>query len=324
MTRNINEAVYTRNSEIYNSSLNIKFTSFEINSSSISNHNSFSCIKICTLFSKVVSLPADPSSQWPSFPRRNIAALARDGYLRSSSTGYKRSISTLAKNGQLPTFRSPYDETDKQEQDDEESHEKRNMASIARLRSYSAMKRNIQALARDGYRGGRGQYNPQNDKRNLASLARNGQLHKRDQIGGDEYYYPFYQNPLPPLSEIDGPFDFNELYDLQQSINPDMFPPLSQYYKRSHDLFEPQADSPYTDDMNDNWYLKRGSVGMPVHGLYRPFYAEPSTRTKRYILSMPDVIEHNDIHEPANSDNENEDKRSVGEYIVFKADDMNL
>lgn len=270
-----------------------------------------------------MSLPADTSSQWPSFPRRNIAALARDGYLRSSSTGYKRSISTLAKNGQLPTFRSPYDETDKQEQDDEESHEKRNMASIARLRSYSAMKRNIQALARDGYRGGRGQYNPQNDKRNLASLARNGQLHKRDQLGGDEYYYPFYQNPIPPLSEIDGPFDFNELYDLQQSINPDMFPPLSQYYKRSHDVSELQADPQYMDEMNDNWYLKRGSVGMPVHGLYRPFYAEPNTRTKRYILSMPDVIDHNDIQEPGNSDNANEDKRSVGESIVFRAINTN-
>lgn len=69
-------------------------------------------------------MPALPvPNQWPTFPRRNIAALARAGYLRGSSS-FKRSISTLAKNGQLPTFRAPYDGTDKQEPDDEESHEK--------------------------------------------------------------------------------------------------------------------------------------------------------------------------------------------------------
>lgn len=260
----------------------------------------------------MVSLPADPSNQWPTFPRRNIAALARDGYLKSGVNSFKRSISTLAKNGQLPTFRSPYDETDTQEQDDD-SHEKRNMASIARLRSYSAMKRNIQALARDGYRPGRGQYSQQNDKRNLASLARNGLIHKRDEIG-DEYYYPFYQNQLPPLSEIDGPFDFNELYDFQQSINPDMFPPLSQVYKRSlDDSYE--SDAEYQNRLQ-NWYLKRGSVGMPVHGLYRPIYIQPSVRTKRYILTLPDVIDRNDLNDGESSDDINDDKRSVGKWLL--------
>ncbi|KAI8439374.1 hypothetical protein MSG28_013187 [Choristoneura fumiferana] len=270
---------------------------------------------------QVVSMPALPvPNQWPTFPRRNIAALARAGYLRGSSS-FKRSISTLAKNGQLPTFRAPYDGTDKQEPDDEESHEKRNMASIARLRSYSAMKRNVQALARDGYRGGRGQYSQQTDKRNVAALARNGMihLHKKDVANGDEYYFPFYQNPLPPLSDIDGPFDANEMYDFQQSVNPDMFPPLSQVYKRGGPM--PQSEYEYSDDNGyaypsedyDNWYYKRGSAGLPVFGMYRPTIGDQSTRTKRYILSLPDVIDHNDIHEPDGNDVENEDKRSVDE-----------
>lgn len=260
-------------------------------------------------------MPVDTSNQWPTFPRRNIAALARDGYLKSAGAGYKRSISTLAKNGQLPTFRSPYDETDSQEHDDDEAHEKRNIASIARLRSYAAMKRNIQALARDGYRVGRGQYNQPNEKRNIAALARNGLIHKKDEINGDEYYYPFYQNPIPPLSEMDGPFDFNELYDLQQSINPDMFPPLSQVYKRDvfggpaqNDLDQRQIDA---DDFN-YWSFKRGSMGLPVHGLFRPIYTEPATRTKRYILNIPDEIDHNDVHPPEHEDG-SDDKRSVGE-----------
>lgn len=260
-------------------------------------------------------MPVDASNQWPTFPRRNIAALARDGYLKGAG-GFKRSISTLAKNGQLPTYRSPYDETDRQEQDDEETHEKRNIASIARLRSYAAMKRNIQALARDGYRVGRGQYNQQNDKRNIAALARNGLIHKKDESNGDEYYYPFYQNPIPPLSEIDGPFDINELYDLQQSINPDMFPPLSQVYKRDVYGGPAQNDLYSREDMDDvnNWYYKRGSMGLPVHGLFRPIYTEPTSRTKRYIMNLPDVIEHNDMHPPEHDDGY-DDKRSVGASV---------
>lgn len=259
-------------------------------------------------------MPADTSDQWPSFPRRNIAALAREGYLKSVSPSFKRSISTLAKNGQLPTFRAPYNEGDKPEQEDEELHEKRNIAAIARLRSYTAIKRNIQSLARDGYRVGRGHYQP-NEKRNIASSARNGLIHKRDEIPGDEYYYPFYQNPVPPLSEIDGPFDINEVYDFQQSVNPDMLPPLSQVFKRSEAGPLVYADNTNENDYDRNWYFKRGTVGMPVHGLYRPIYMEPTSRSKRYILSLPDVMDNNEIDAPENNDheNENEDKRSVGE-----------
>lgn len=53
---------------------------------------------------------------------------------------------------------------------------------------------------------------------------------------------------------------------------------------------------------------------MPVHGLYRPNYVDPTVRTKRYIMSMPDVIEGNDM----DNTEENEDKRSVGkpDYLL--------
>lgn len=253
-------------------------------------------------------MPAEPVSQWPTFPRRNIAALARDGYLRNSaSRAYKRGISTLAKNGLLPTYRSPYGDADKEDQNQDESQEKRNMASIARLRSYAAMKRNIQALARDGYRVGRGQYNPSNDKRNIAALARNGLLNKKDEATENEYYFPFYQNPIAPLSEIDHPLDVNEMYDFQQSMNPDMFPSMSQVYKRSP--FEPYYDY-YSPKDYDNSYFKRSSAGSPVHGLYRPNYLEPNTRTKRYVMPYPDLLEGDEMIEQNDIDGE---KRSVGE-----------
>ncbi|KAJ8715035.1 hypothetical protein PYW08_005016 [Mythimna loreyi] len=279
-------------------------------------------VAFSTYIEQVESLPAEPVSQWPSFPRRNIAALARDGYLRNSaSKAYKRGISTLAKNGLLPTYRSPYVEADKQDQNQEESQEKRNMASIARLRSYAAMKRNIQALARDGYRVGRGQYNPSNDKRNIAALARNGLLHKKDEATEDEYYFPFYQNPIAPLSEIDHPLDVNEMFDFQQSMNPDMFPSMSQVFKRSP--FETYYDY-YGQKDGDNPYFKRSFAGSPVHGLYRPNYFEPTTRTKRYVMPYPDdlegdeVIEQNDIEgEKRSVDDddeirENYEKRHIG------------
>lgn len=267
---------------------------------------------------QVVSLPTDPVSQWPSFPRRNIAALARDGFLRNtaSKSNYKRGIATLAKNGLLPTYRSPYVEVEKQDSNQEESQEKRNVASIARLRSYAAMKRNIQALARDGYRVGRGQYNPSNDKRNIASLARNGLLiHKKDETNEDEYYYPFYQNSVPPLSELDRPFDINEIYDYQQSVNPDIYPPLSQMYKRSsiNSLYENYTPK----DLYENSYLKRASAGMPNLGIYRSHF-EQNPRSKRYVLTFPDVEEDEGL-----DDNDIEgEKRSVGSIPLTRISEL--
>ncbi|CAK1555796.1 unnamed protein product [Leptosia nina] len=261
-------------------------------------------------FTEVIGLPTESSSNsWPSFPRRNVAALARDGYLKSVANSYKRSISTLAKNGMLPTFRAPYSDTDQQQQDDEEAHEKRNLASIARLRSYTTMKRNIQALARDGFRFGRGQYTQSNEKRNIAALARSGLIHKRDELG-EEYYLPFYQNQIPPLSEVEGPYDYNEIYDYQQSVNPDRFSPV----KRSDVSIVPTDNMNRLDD-DANWYFKRGVVGMPVHGLYRPMFIDNgNNRNKRSIYSIPDVIDRNDIN-PDDYETE-EDKRSVDDEAL--------
>lgn len=86
----------------------------------------------------------------------------------------KRSIATLAKNGQLP---SKEPET---EMDDDDNGHKRNIASMARsgliggkrniqsmVRQYGSGKRNIGSIMRGNMLQGSG-------KRNLASMARNG------------------------------------------------------------------------------------------------------------------------------------------------------
>ncbi|EAT33037.1 AAEL014708-PA [Aedes aegypti] len=101
-----------------------------------------------------------------TFGKRNLGSLARAGLLRTPSTDYlKRSIATLAKNGQLPASREP---------DSEEaasaggwSDEKRNLAS-ARASGYMLNgKRNIASLARKYELPG---------KRNIQSLLRTGML----------------------------------------------------------------------------------------------------------------------------------------------------
>lgn len=95
--------------------------------------------------------------------KRNIGAMARMGMLRmpiSEDNSNKRSIATLAKNGQLPS-REP--DTDDSATGQQWMNEKRNIGALAR--SQSAGKRNIGSLARS--------YElPSYGKRNLASIVR--------------------------------------------------------------------------------------------------------------------------------------------------------
>jgi hypothetical protein len=74
----------------------------------------------------------------------------------------KRSIATLAKNGQLPS-REPDLELDSLGEEDENGH-KRNLASVARQWQFSSGKRNIGSLMRNNMLQG---------KRNIGSLMRN-------------------------------------------------------------------------------------------------------------------------------------------------------
>ncbi|KAG5684186.1 hypothetical protein PVAND_013426 [Polypedilum vanderplanki] len=93
----------------------------------------------------------------------------------------KRSIATLAKNGQLPS-REP-DTIDLETLSDDDNGHKRNIASMARSGLIGG-KRNIQSLARQWQYANSGKRNigalmrnnmfPGSGKRNVASLARNG------------------------------------------------------------------------------------------------------------------------------------------------------
>lgn len=108
--------------------------------------------------------------------KRNIGAMARLGMLRSGNnddSGNKRSIATLAKNGQLPS-REP--ETDN-ESDNQWVSDKRNIGSLARSGQLGNGKRSIASLARS--------YElPAYGKRNLASIVRSS---VRPVTGGSSY-----------------------------------------------------------------------------------------------------------------------------------------
>lgn len=98
--------------------------------------------------------------------KRNIGSMARMGMLRTSVGGNeytnKRSIATLAKNGQLPS-REP--ETDDSSSGHQWMNEKRNIGALARSGLMANGKRNIGSLARS--------YDlPAYGKRNLASIVR--------------------------------------------------------------------------------------------------------------------------------------------------------
>jgi hypothetical protein len=111
----------------------------------------------------------------------NMLAAARESdYYEQPEEDDKRSIATLAKNGQLPSV--PTSDTDMESLMDEadQNGQKRNIASMARsgliggkrnvqslARQYSSGKRNIGALMRNNMLPGSG-------KRNIASMARNG------------------------------------------------------------------------------------------------------------------------------------------------------
>ncbi|XP_065090724.1 neuropeptide-like precursor 1 isoform X1 [Ochlerotatus camptorhynchus] len=98
--------------------------------------------------------------------KRNLGSLARAGLLRAPSSDYlKRSIATLAKNGQLPASREP--DSSEASTAGGWTDEKRNLAS-ARASGYMLNgKRNIASLARKYELPG---------KRNIQSLLRTGML----------------------------------------------------------------------------------------------------------------------------------------------------
>ncbi|XP_075166612.1 neuropeptide-like precursor 1 isoform X2 [Haematobia irritans] len=101
--------------------------------------------------------------------KRSAAGLVAQGLLNlNNAAAAKRSLATLAKNGQLPT---PDPEIVPDE--DQRSEDKRNIGSLARSGQLGYGKRNIGTLARDYQL-------PQNGKRNLATMARLGLLGRNE------------------------------------------------------------------------------------------------------------------------------------------------
>ncbi|XP_058835090.1 neuropeptide-like precursor 1 isoform X2 [Topomyia yanbarensis] len=101
----------------------------------------------------------------PVFGKRNLGSLARAGMLRTPSDYIKRSIATLAKNGQLPSNREP--DAEESSLPEEWSDDKRNLGSAFRSGYMRNGKRNIASLARKYELPG---------KRNFQSLLRTGML----------------------------------------------------------------------------------------------------------------------------------------------------
>ncbi|XP_050094240.1 uncharacterized protein LOC126576963 isoform X1 [Anopheles aquasalis] len=98
------------------------------------------------------------------FGKRNVGALARAGLLRNQPDYLKRSLATLAKNGQLPSRDTESEDTTPE---GEWSEDKRNVASAFKSGYMLSGKRNVASLARKYELPG---------KRNIQSLLRTGML----------------------------------------------------------------------------------------------------------------------------------------------------
>uniref|UniRef100_A0A182QCV2 Neuropeptide-like 1 n=1 Tax=Anopheles farauti TaxID=69004 RepID=A0A182QCV2_9DIPT len=99
-----------------------------------------------------------------TFGKRNVGALARAGLLRNQPEYLKRSLATLAKNGQLPSRDAESEDTTP---DGEWNEDKRNVVSAFKSGYMHNGKRNIASLARKYELPG---------KRNIQSLLRTGML----------------------------------------------------------------------------------------------------------------------------------------------------
>ncbi|XP_034479384.1 neuropeptide-like 1 isoform X2 [Drosophila innubila] len=103
--------------------------------------------------------PLGDYSDYIDEDKRSVAALAAQGLLNAP----KRSLATLAKNGQLPTVEPGDDYADAESE--EPSEQKRYIGSLARAGGLMSFgKRNVGTLARD--------FQLPNGKRNLATMAR--------------------------------------------------------------------------------------------------------------------------------------------------------
>lgn len=126
--------------------------------------------------------------------KRNLGSLARAGLLRAPPAAdyLKRSIATLAKNGQLPSREPDSDESSSGWTDADKRNVasafrsgymlngKRNIASLARKYELPG-KRNIQSLLRTG-----GMMPSVAPKRNMQSLARDNSLPHYGMVGGGQ------------------------------------------------------------------------------------------------------------------------------------------
>lgn len=140
----------------------------------------------------LAALARSGSLQQPN-GKRNVASMARLGLMHPTmADNIKRSLATLAKNGQLPSREPDADDLSESQW----SEYKRNIGSLARSGNIAAGKRNIAALARDYVL-------PTNGKRNLPSILRSGggsngsqqQTPKRNVAAlARDNLYPIYQN----------------------------------------------------------------------------------------------------------------------------------
>lgn len=214
----------------------------------------------------------DNDYNYPEEDKRSVAALAAQGLLRSNAataaTAAKRSLATLAKNGQLPT----------QDPDlllpDEDSHtdEKRYVGALARsgqgygvhgkrfigslARNYqlptamSAMdKRNVATMARLGLLG-----NHLDAKRNLAAVARYKSQRYYNEAAAEKRNLAALKSSLVHngYQQKRGEGDYRSDMEAADSTNAEELPVILDSYGAGNEIYVPAVYS-YVDPFAAYW-----------------------------------------------------------------------
>lgn len=296
--------------------------------------------------------------------KRSFASLVRDGnlpYIPKRSTDeldnddLKRSIANLAKNGQLPTFQRPEDEQTqtkrgieslarngdlhgkrKLENLIEDLYGKRSIASLARGFNYPvAGKRYLGALARTGDLRYSNPNDDYYDKRNIASIVRNGKrnvqsLVRNNNFPGGKRYYMFdeLKRNIASLARTMGKYNGKRAVPTAALLRQDGLMKPSEHHHYDED--SKSDDSNNNNHENESTEKRNlGSLKAQLKSKFKRSADEKSLRKKREVdywdsseeYPVPvyqnnNVFDYEELMHALTGEYPNEEKRFLGKLVA--------
>lgn len=298
--------------------------------------------------------------------KRSFASLVRDGNLpyipkRSldefDNEDLKRSIANLAKNGQLPSFERPEDDEAqtkrgieslarngdlqgkrrKLENLIEDLYGKRSIASLARGFNYPvAGKRYLGALARTGDLRYSNRNDDYYDKRNIASIVRNGKrnvqsLVRNNNFPGGKRYYMFdeLKRNIASLARTMGKYNGKRAVPTAALLRQDGLMKPADHHQYDEDSKSEDTDNnSHENDPSDKRNI--GSLKSQLKSKFKRSADGKNTRKKREVdywdsseeFPVPvyqnnNVFDYEELMHALTGEYPNEEKRFLGKFSIL-------